>query len=237
MPFILDKYCIFICLLAGLTSPTLSIEETDQFPLRVVTGGYEAIEADKANRKIKGPRTSSVKTFLHAKNLSFQIETMLWSRAYNIAINTPDVFIYPLSRTKEREKHFIWIKKIDEHHLTLMSHTSVNANSLNKAQIISGKYFAVCEKNTGNCHMLRDYGFPEANILRVAGVNIEGVVLRLVEGRASFMIENYDIVSEIITRMPKLKGKIETVGNVKVIMEDYLAASRLSSEFTSILKP
>ncbi|MEX0297647.1 MAG: hypothetical protein AB3N28_01155 [Kordiimonas sp.] len=197
--------------------------------IRVVTGGYEAIAADNEQREISGPRTTAVKNFLHAQGFTFKIDTMLWSRAYNIIHNSNDnILIYPLTRTKEREAHFQWVKKIDEHHFNLLSHVSVNANELTKADIISGKYFAVCETTTSNCHMLLDYGFPDENIFRISGVEVDGIVMRLALGRASFMMENYEIVSNIAKRIKSLEGKIEKVHNVTVVMEDYLAAKSLS---------
>ncbi len=198
--------------------------------IRVVTGGYEAIAADNEKREISGPRTTAVTAFLRTQGFDFKIDTMLWSRAYNIAQTNDNTLIYPLTRTKEREAHFQWIKKIDEHHFNLLGHVSVNANNLTKADIISGKYFAVCETTTSNCHMLLDYGFPNENIFRISGVEVDGIVMRLALGRASFMMENYEIVSNIAKRIKSLEGKIEKVHNVSVVMEDYLAAKSLSPD-------
>ncbi len=230
-----------IIVLAGGIVPAVAVSDNKLPPplkspyIRVVTGGYEAMAADKAKRAISGPRTDAVKAFLNSRCVGFDIETMLWSRAHNIVKNTGDILIYPLTRTKERETHFEWVKKIDEHHFNLLSHVSVDANNLSKPEIISGKYYAVCETTTSNCHMLLNYGFPEENIFRISGVDVDGIVMRLAVGRASFMMENYDIVSNIVTRIPSLEGKIEQVKNVTVIMEDYLAASRLSSPFKTHL--
>lgn len=196
--------------------------------IRVVTGGYEAIAADNEDRQISGPRTDAVKHYLRGKGFYFNIDTMIWSRAYNIAKDSSDVLIYPLTRTKEREQDFEWVHKIDEHHFNLLSHVALKANELTKEEITSGKYYAVCEATTSNCHMLRDFGFPDKNIFRIKGHEVDGVVKRLADGRASFMMENYGIVSDIMARIPELAGKIEKVHNVTVVMEDYLAASKLS---------
>lgn len=237
MKYILGGMIIF----AGGIIPAAAVSDDELPPplispyIRVVTGGYEAIAADKARRAISGPRTDTVKEFLHSRGIGFDIETMLWSRAHNIVKNTRDILIYPLTRTNERETNFEWVKKIAEHQFNLLSHVNVDANNLTKPEIVSGKYYAVCETTTSNCHMLRDYGFPEENIFRIAGVEVDGIVMRLAVGRASFMMENYSIVSDVVKRIPSLEGKIEKVNGITVIMEDYLAASKLSSTFKTHL--
>lgn len=231
----MKKYIVYGSIaFAGFSFPAKAMDHDEKTGattspyIRVVTGGYEAIAADAAKRPVSGPRTNAVKKFLSAQGFTFKIDTMLWSRAYNIANNTPNTLIYPLTRTKERETHFEWIKKIDEHRFHLLSHVNVNANALSKEEITSGKYFAVCETTTSNCHMLLDYGFPDENIFRIAGVEVDGIVMRLAVGRASFMMENHGIVADIVKRFPSLEGKIEKVKDVALVMEDYLAASKLS---------
>ncbi|MCK0068692.1 hypothetical protein [Kordiimonas laminariae] len=196
--------------------------------IRVVSGGYEAIEADRTQKPIAGPRTDAVKTFLKSKGLDLDIETMLWSRAYNLTENTEDVLIYPLTRTTPREDQFIWIKKIDEHRFNLLGHVGANPNQLSKAEITSGKYFAVCETNTSNCQMLLEFGFKEENIFRVSGIEVDRVVQLLAEGRASFMMENWGIVKRIMDRSPELQGMIVRVHDIEVVQGDYLAAKQLS---------
>ncbi len=203
--------------------------------IRVVSGGYEAIDAIRDNKPIAGPRTESVKTFLQNRNVKFNIETMLWSRAYNLTENTPDVLIYPLTRIKAREDNFTWLHKVDEHRFHLLAHKSINPNQLSMEEIVSGKYYAVCETNTSNCQVLLDFGFKEKNIFRVSGIDVEKVVQLLADGRANFMMENYSIVKNIINRTPSMKGKIEQVKNVEIVMEDYLAASKLSPNLQKTL--
>ena len=83
--------------------------------------------------------------------------------------------------------------------------------------------------------MLLQYGFPDKNIFRIKGHEVDGVVMRLADGRASFMMENYEIVADIMATTPILQGKIEKIHNVTMVMEDYLAASKLSEKANHLL--
>ena len=212
-----------------------SVAQDETKAIRVVTGGYEAIEADRLKKPISGPRTEAVKSFLKKKGLDLPIETMLWSRAYNLTENTENVLIYPLTRTKPREGQFIWLQKIDEHRFNLLGHAGANPNTLSKTEIISGKYYAVCETNTSNCQMLQEFGFKEKNIFRVSGIEVDRVVQLLAEGRASFMMENWGIVKKILDRSPDMQGKVIRVQDIEVVQEDYLAAKQLSAEARTML--
>ncbi len=223
----------FIILISLLlyTAPAISLPSTDDeeapygTPVRVLTGGYEATLYEDT----QGPRTQAVKDFLSSKNIPFRLETMLWSRAYNLTQTIEDILIYPLTRTKEREDHFKWIKKINEHTFHLIGHKGIMPNNLTKNEIISGDYYAVCEANKSNCSILLEYGFKEKNIFRVKGATVDKVVELLAQGRASFMMENIDIVNYVQEQHPWMKNKIEKVKGVSVTREDYLAASTLSA--------
>lgn len=43
-------------------------------------------------------------------NIKPEIEIQLWNKSYKDALQNPDVFLFPTTMTKEREKEFYWLK-------------------------------------------------------------------------------------------------------------------------------
>lgn len=89
---------------------TLSVEASN---LRVVTENSYPVQYLE-NDEIKGENAETVKKMLAAANLTPDIEVLPWARAYNIALETPNVLIFSIARTPAREHSFIWGRPITD---------------------------------------------------------------------------------------------------------------------------
>lgn len=61
---------------------------------------------------LTGMSTEVVQAVLREVNVQASIQSMPWARAYDLALHTPNVLIYSITRTAEREHLFKWVGTI-----------------------------------------------------------------------------------------------------------------------------
>ncbi|MBC7995722.1 MAG: transporter substrate-binding domain-containing protein [Rhizobacter sp.] len=61
------------------------------------------------NGKPAGPANEIVEATLKRAGLDYNLAMYPWARAYDIALQEPNVLIYLIARTPEREPHFKWV--------------------------------------------------------------------------------------------------------------------------------
>lgn len=67
------------------------------------------------NGHVAGPASEVVTATLRQAGLSdYGMAIYPWARAYDIALAEPDVLIYPIIRTEERERLFKWVGEFEE---------------------------------------------------------------------------------------------------------------------------
>lgn len=87
--------------------------------------------------EVGGLTTSLVRQLLAELQLSPVFEVYPWARAVKIAASTPNVLIYNIARTKERETQFDWIGPIAGYRLgfvRLKQRTDIKINKLEDAR-------------------------------------------------------------------------------------------------------
>lgn len=88
--------------------------------------------------KIAGPATEVLqKTLLLAGIKDYRLNMYPWARAYDMALNEPNVLIYLVARTPEREAKFQWVgefMQIRYHLYKLRDRADVRASSLDAAR-------------------------------------------------------------------------------------------------------
>ncbi|MGP1629110.1 MAG: substrate-binding periplasmic protein, partial [Giesbergeria sp.] len=79
-----------------------------QAPVRILTEEYPPYNYTDQG-KITGLSTEVVMAVLQELKLRGDFQSLPWARAYETARNTPDVLIYSIGRTPERDKSFKWV--------------------------------------------------------------------------------------------------------------------------------
>jgi polar amino acid transport system substrate-binding protein len=116
------------CIIVLLLFATLASAEQ----LKVVTedfGPYNYIE----NGEVKGFSTEITKEVLKRADLQYTLNLYPWSESYNIAQNQPNVLIYSIGRTLEREHLFKWVGSVVElevYFYKLKNRVDIKINSL-----------------------------------------------------------------------------------------------------------
>ncbi|MCW7541711.1 transporter substrate-binding domain-containing protein [Aquabacterium sp. A7-Y] len=90
--------------------------------------------------KVSGPATEVVEATLQRAGLDYRLNLYPWARAYDQARNQPNVLIYMIARTPERELGFKWVgefMKMQYHLYKLKERKDVVVSSLQDARSYS----------------------------------------------------------------------------------------------------
>jgi polar amino acid transport system substrate-binding protein len=92
------------------------------------------------NDQPAGITTSLVQRILQLADLPAQFEVYPWARGFKLAKNTPNVLIFNMARTQDREDDFIWIGEVNCYQLsffTLATRTDIALSSIEDAKAYS----------------------------------------------------------------------------------------------------
>jgi polar amino acid transport system substrate-binding protein len=104
--------------------------------LRVVTEDLPPYQIVVNGRLVAGSSYLLVKEMLARAEMDSRIELLPWARAYAIASSEPNVVIFSMTRTQEREPNFHWLLKLDSltyNFYSLNSRPEIQINSLTEA--------------------------------------------------------------------------------------------------------
>ncbi len=95
----------------GILGMVHAAEEERAGVLQVVTEHSPPLQYAEGG-KVFGPAVDIVEAVLREAGLAWRIQAMPWARAYKTATTQPDVLIFSISRTREREPLFTWVGPI-----------------------------------------------------------------------------------------------------------------------------
>lgn len=127
-----DILCLLLGLLVFLAVPSGHAATT----ITVVTEEYPPYNFTE-NGVIKGCSTEIVKEVLKRADIPYSLASFPWARTYNTALNMPNVLIYSIGRSENRENLFKWIDVVapyDIHLYKLKRRTDIQIASLDDAR-------------------------------------------------------------------------------------------------------
>ena len=111
---------LLFALLIGGALPAAAVDK-----VRILTEEFPPYNFTK-NGEITGFSTEVVHAVLKEIKIQGSIQSLPWARAYEIAQETPDVLIYSIGRSKERDKLFKWVGVIAPTNYYLFSWSGKN---------------------------------------------------------------------------------------------------------------
>lgn len=147
------------------------------------------------NNQVSGVATDLVRAVLDKVDVDYTITIYPWSRAYAMALTKPNVLIYSMTRTPQRESQFKWVGEIIPINYSLFrlkSKPQVSPQSLEHA-----KKYSIGVINKGAIHKyFQQQDFPHIQPVS----DIKAHVKKFVSGRV-------DLIALNITRLPQLCKK------------------------------
>lgn len=120
------KYLFFLFITFDLNAETLRVVTSDFPPFQMLRGN-----------KVSGITTEIVEAVINNAGFKSDIKMYPWPRAYKMGLREPNVLIYSIVRTPEREKLFKWIGPIAPYNVyfwKLKSRKDIKIHSIEDAQ-------------------------------------------------------------------------------------------------------
>lgn len=181
--------------LAALLTPWMAAAQA-QRPLRVLTEELPPYNFQEAG-KLTGFSTDIVRAVLAEAQLEAQFELLPWARAYEMAQQLPDVLIYSIGRTPQRESLFKWVGALTSVEFYLFSHVRrpIQLASLDDAR---SHRIATVNSDVGEQYLQR-HGFSSAKQLQPS-VRYELNYEKLKRGRVDLWIMDALAARHVVRR-------------------------------------
>ncbi len=110
--------------------------ESERVKLQIITEDFAPFNFRSKEGKITGQSTEIVQEILSRLNLEIDIQHMPWNDGYELALSEPDVILYSIFRTAEREELFLWVGPIgsDEYVFYTLKNSGLSISSLEEAK-------------------------------------------------------------------------------------------------------
>lgn len=134
------------------------------------------------NGRVGGPATDVVEATLQEAGLDYQLSLYPWARAYDLAQQQPNVLIYLIARTPEREERFKWVGEVIRYQFNfykLRSREDIQVNSTDDAR----RYLVGVVRDDVRHDQLMAQGFTK---LALAPQNLDNM-RRLVNGQIELL--------------------------------------------------
>ena len=106
-------------------------------PLRVVTSEFPPYSYS-AGGSAEGIAVEKVRSLLDGAGLDSQIDVYPWARAYEVSMREPNVLIFLIARTPEREASFHWIGSLIDFDVKLFRLSERHDIQINSLQQLNG---------------------------------------------------------------------------------------------------
>lgn len=191
--------------------------------LRVVTEDLPPYQIVVNGRLVAGSSYLLVKEMLARAEMDSRIELLPWARAYAIASSEPNVVIFSMTRTQERETNFHWLLKLDSLTYNFYSQSSrpeIQINSLTDAL----KHTVATVRDSFEARALTKMGFIEGkNLILTVTYKEAWQLVQL--GRANLTYA-YFLPQDAIFNIPEIRQPLFFKGyNPGQNFELYLAAN------------
>ncbi len=138
-------------------------------------------------KEVSGVVTKNIKEILANTDIKYSINIYPWARSLNLAKTTPNILIYSILRTKQREASFNWICPIYKStaiHVYKLASNEINVNSL---ESIRKGVVGVMRGDHGYSFFVQA-GFKEGINLDLSS-NEEINLKKLISGRVDVVIQ------------------------------------------------
>lgn len=116
--------------------------------LRIVTEELPPYNYLNPQGTLTGAAARVVQVLLNRLDINTSIEVMPWARAYKMALNEPDVLIFSILRTPQRESNFHWLGSISPIDMQIFAAADTGLGWLNNLMTLNGQTIGLVRESS-----------------------------------------------------------------------------------------
>jgi polar amino acid transport system substrate-binding protein len=195
------------------------------FPdIQVVSEIYPPYQVINEKGELQGWAADKVKSIFNRLSIDYNVRLYPWARAYQLALTEPNVFIFSLLRTEEREHLFRWVAPlclIEFAFYRLKKRPEIQVNSIEDAK----KYLVAAKKGQASTEYFLRLGFEPDKNLSVS-YNNDNFIKMLAFDRVDLIVLSSRNFQSLIDTKSPYADKIEPVFPINYLTRKlYLASS------------
>lgn len=211
-------YAFLLCCCCILTATA------EQSSLRVVTE-LSPPHQTVNNGQVDGVSTKIVEATLKQAGLESRIEVYPWARAFYIATSVPNVLIYNMARTPERENEFHWIGPVANYRLGLVRLTERTDLRPNHIKDLGSAVIAV-QRDDFSTLYLQQQGMEIGRELQLSADILQSWRL-LIKGKVDYVVDDEAALALMEQQLSQPEGITRFVLAIPQLeQKTYLAASK-----------
>jgi polar amino acid transport system substrate-binding protein len=181
--------------------------------------------------QIAGSNTKVVRAIIAEAGLDAEFQIYPWVRAYKLALQRPDVLIYAIARTKDREELFHWIGPLADFRLAfirLKSNSKAAVWQLSDARSLT----IAVQQQDSTFQFLSAQGFTEAEQLMVVADTQQSWSL-LAKAKVDLIVENPNLLPALVQETGLPADAFEVMYLIPELqLKAYVAASKSTKQST-----
>lgn len=176
------------------------------------------------NGKVAGYSTQVVEEMFRRAGVAYELHSYPWSRAYKLAQTLPNVVIFTLARTPEREKEFQWIGVLAKRRLylyKLASRQDIKVDNIEGAR----KYWVAVNRDDAAEKLLLGFGFSYEKNLDLSPSD-DASLNKLLAGRIDFITGSDYTIDYLLQKNGVPTGRLKRLLPLVDQGEYFVAASK-----------
>jgi polar amino acid transport system substrate-binding protein len=205
----------------------VKIFEKESSSIQIVSEIYPPYQVLNENGELGGLSADKVKLLFHHSSIDYQVKIYPWARAYQLALTQPNIFIFSLLRTQERESLFRWVAPLCSLAFSFYrskKRPDIQVNSLAEAK----NYLIAVQKGQASAEYLLRLGFePEKNLS--ISYNADNLIQMLAFDRVELVVLSSTYFASLIESNSPYADKIEPIFPIDYLTRNLYLASSLNT--------
>lgn len=197
-------------------------------PLVVVTEIFPPYQQLNEQAQLTGWSVDIVRQVFAEAALDLRIETLPWPRAFKMATDQPETYIFSMLQTRERLAGFRWVVPLCP--MRVSFYTTQNRPEVDPQNLLEARKFMVgVEQGQANYRFLLNNGFRENKNLMLVGQNHQ-LPQMIMQKRIDMVLMSDLYVAQQYRNTPVQLRKLFSVSALELML--FLAAHKDSQEAT-----
>ena len=202
--------CAFLITHISFKADEVVVYATESIP-------YHYIDPDTG--KIAGEDADYVAELFRRANIPVRFEVFNWKRALRSLESKQDSFIFPLTRTPDREDKYLWIAPVRTIEFAIFGTRELTKDAGKSNDKI------YCVEGTYHCDVINRFDIPNCEIVTITPDSGGKLIELAAKGRIDFFISEVDKAELYIEAFDQPGKDILEVTTARLSYSDYLATS------------